>query len=258
MVLLWILMAMGTVHCHSQCSELQYRGESGCCSKCSAGSYVEKDCTGTTETICARCEENEYTDTANGMPHCLKCPNCAEEMGLTEMERCTATSPRTCRCAQGFHCEQDTGIGECRLCKHNVTCPSGEGAIDTGTDPRNIVCEPCADGFFSSLPSQRACQPWTRCEELGKETVRAGTLVSDAECGEQVSRLLLTISLVLAAAVVCSLSLLLIYIWRSRHKDSLANLKERIEESKPSLLTTHTREQEQRALKAQFLKPVDV
>ncbi|XP_067833559.1 tumor necrosis factor receptor superfamily member 5-like isoform X2 [Heptranchias perlo] len=215
MFLAWILLLLGCVQSERACYNHEYQFEEKCCRKCEAGSFVERDCTSTTETVCTPCADGGYTDALNGLRHCLRCPICDREHHLTELEPCTPVKPTRCVCDEGFHCNGFSENGECTSCKQNVMCGVGEGATTSGSNPQVIHCEPCPDGSFSNIPSQRPCRPWTRCEELGMETVKAGSPVSDSECGESSH---LTIVLVLGAAVICSLMLLLTYCCRKKHK----------------------------------------
>ncbi|XP_072334784.1 tumor necrosis factor receptor superfamily member 5-like isoform X2 [Scyliorhinus torazame] len=207
----------GSVYSQSSCSDLEYRSETQCCRKCAAGSYVMRDCSPTAETLCVSCRQGEYMDVWNGLMNCLRCSDCDPDYGFKEWQSCTASQPRLCNCADGFYCEKRTDDGGCKSCKRRLICQTGEGTIITGSDMNQAVCKPCPEGFFSSRPSESPCDPWARCEELGMETVSAGSTVSDTECGPRANNSLLAIAMGLGAAVTCS-CILLTFICICKHR----------------------------------------
>ncbi|XP_041038383.1 tumor necrosis factor receptor superfamily member 5-like isoform X2 [Carcharodon carcharias] len=221
MFAVWMMLCVASVGAQSSCSSLQYQGDDRCCSKCPAGSYVLRDCTHTAETFCTACRKGEYMDAMNGQMHCLKCSHCDQEYGFKELQNCTATRPRICSCAEGFDCEHKSDEGGCKTCKRRLTCQTGEGAVTTGSHTNGTVCKPCLEGFFTSHPSGQPCQPWTRCEELGMETLQVGSPVSDSECGHRQANSLLGIAVGLSAAVIISSTLLLVYIYIQKRRGTI-------------------------------------
>ncbi|XP_041038384.1 tumor necrosis factor receptor superfamily member 5-like isoform X3 [Carcharodon carcharias] len=159
------------------------------------------------------------------------CSKCPAEYGFKELQNCTATRPRICSCAEGFDCEHKSDEGGCKTCKRRLTCQTGEGAVTTGSHTNGTVCKPCLEGFFTSHPSGQPCQPWTRCEELGMETLQVGSPVSDSECGHRQANSLLGIAVGLSAAVIISSTLLLVYIYIQKRRGSMI-LKDKKEPSR--------------------------
>ncbi|XP_051865845.1 tumor necrosis factor receptor superfamily member 14-like [Pristis pectinata] len=154
-------------------------------------------------------------DSPSGQIACLRCRACDPDHGEVEQSPCTPSTPTTCSCAPGFVCSNLSPEVGCLSCTRDP-CPAGQGVSKAGNDSWGSWCEPCAQGTFSSSPSQEPCTPWTKCGDRGLQTLRAGSPVSDAVCGREEISTLQTLAVALSGAVVGSLLLATVYVVRRR------------------------------------------
>ncbi|XP_078063430.1 tumor necrosis factor receptor superfamily member 5-like [Mustelus asterias] len=250
------LLFLGAVHCHSSCSKQQYQGNHQCCHMCPAGSYVRRECNVSAESQCAPCGQGEYMDDWNGLLNCLKCSSCDQDYGFKELQACTPSRARKCGCRDGFYCEKRNEDGECTTCKRLI-CKIGEGPVRTDSGNNRTECKPCQQGFFSDSASESPCGPWTQCEDLGLETLRAGSAASDTECGIRTDSPLLSIALGLGVTVIVSFTLLLTYTCIRKHRGSSANIEEK-KEPKPPLMSKDYRVREKEYLNSEGKKIMDL
>lgn len=64
-------------------------------------------------------------------------------------------------------------------CKPWTDCDPSEFVEEEGSDVEDRVCEPCADGYFSTVTNASSCVEHSSCEF---STATAGTAMSDAIC----------------------------------------------------------------------------
>uniref|UniRef100_A0A3Q0QTQ1 Tumor necrosis factor receptor superfamily, member 11a, NFKB activator n=1 Tax=Amphilophus citrinellus TaxID=61819 RepID=A0A3Q0QTQ1_AMPCI len=104
-----------------QCDDKHYLKGSRCCKKCQPGHYVYSHCTDSLQTICFKCNNDEYQPDWNEEKVCFKQKFCDEG----EYLRFYTEEP--CRCYPGFQCSSIN----CEYCEKIPTCPPGEGLQPT-------------------------------------------------------------------------------------------------------------------------------
>ncbi|KAK2898503.1 hypothetical protein Q8A67_009921 [Cirrhinus molitorella] len=119
----------------------------------------------------AKCNNAEYE--ING--EC--CPMCDPGNGLREKRACTPITNTVCEPLPGYYCIDL--LSNCKKAMKHSTCSSGQYASQNGTEFSDTVCDYCPAGSYSD---GTFCKLHTKCESLGKTTVKAGTETSDAEC----------------------------------------------------------------------------
>ncbi|KAM9350298.1 tumor necrosis factor receptor superfamily member 14-like [Symphorus nematophorus] len=150
-----------------------------------SGNRVKTDCTELRSTYCLPCTEGTYMNRANGLRQCFPCNNCNEGSGLKMKMSCTTTADAVCELLEGFFCIDYTDDGCAEAQKHR-RCKPGQYISQTGTSSRDTECSDCRDGTFSD-GRLTSCQPHTQCESLNLQLIKAGTVSTDAECGERSS-----------------------------------------------------------------------
>lgn len=158
------------------------------------------DCTDFKGTQCLRCTKGEFLDTWNRERRCHAHRYCDPHLGLRVQKEGTLETDTTCVCEEGRHCANDA----CEQCDLHTSCGPGFGVKQMGTGVSDTICEPCPDGFFSSVSSAfEKCHPWTSCESKYLVERQAGTNVTDAVCGFQDrSRALLVIPIIIGIVIV--------------------------------------------------------
>ncbi|KAF4110044.1 hypothetical protein G5714_009296 [Onychostoma macrolepis] len=149
-----------------------------CCSMCAPGNRVYWHCFEDASTTCAPCPASTYTDEPNRLTTCLPCTVCEENQTLGVKKACTQSSNTVCGPLKGFYCINQNQKGSCRLALKHSTCSPGQYISETGTEFSDTVCDDCPTGSYSD---GTLCKLHTKCESLGKTTVKAGTETS-AEC----------------------------------------------------------------------------
>lgn len=145
------------------------------CNRCPPGSHMVAHCTATTQTQCADCPSDYFTELWNYLPRCLYCHSFCT--GNQEVEReCSPTSERLCRCKEGFYSADD-------FCIQHRQCGPGHGVQTRGSVNTDTVCEKCSDGFFSaSTSSLDACVKHGECAS-GQIALLPGSTYHDTVCG---------------------------------------------------------------------------
>lgn len=132
-------------------------------------------CTATTQTECAPCQGEHFTELWNYLPRCLYCSNFCFDNQEVETE-CSPVSNRVCRCKEGFYKTSD-------FCIRHTECGPGQGVQTKGTSETNTVCEKCAEGYFSSSTSALdSCVNHQQCA-LGQIVLLTGSVYHDTVCG---------------------------------------------------------------------------
>ncbi|XP_072334752.1 tumor necrosis factor receptor superfamily member 3-like [Scyliorhinus torazame] len=157
-----------------------------CCSKCPPGTFKVKSCSNDQDTQCELCRPGSYTEVWNFISGCLSCRGlCKAELGLIQLQECTATTKRKCVCGPGTYCKSkvDESDTTCSHCVQHSSCPPGQGVRISGNYNANTVCTTCPAGAFSNVSSAtQRCQTHTDCLALRKLTARPGNASADAEC----------------------------------------------------------------------------
>lgn len=170
--------------CCSACARAEYEMSNGeCCPMCAPGNRVYRDCTEYTSTTCVPCMGATFLDAPNGLKECFICTECDPGLGLRVKTACTRTSDAVCEPLEEHYCTNENR-GSCIKALKHTKCSPGEYIKQIGTAKKNTLCGKCAEGTYSN-GSIQTCQPHSKCEDLGLREKKAGTAVSDAECGEK-------------------------------------------------------------------------
>nr|XP_046254034.1 tumor necrosis factor receptor superfamily member 14-like [Scatophagus argus] len=165
------------------CRRLEYQMGNRCCPKCLPGSRVKTHCTEFRPPSCQRCTEGTFMNHPTDLSQCFTCTNCDAASGLKLKTSCTATSDAVCEPLEGFYC-MDSAEEGCKAAEKHSSCQPGQYISQRGTALRDTECSDCSEGTYSdgTFPS---CQPHTQCESVHLQLIKAGTVSTDAECGEQ-------------------------------------------------------------------------
>ncbi|KAG7453491.1 hypothetical protein JOB18_021067 [Solea senegalensis] len=237
-----LLCVISVCRGRSRCIPSYYQAGTECCPKCSPGEYVRADCADESSTKCNPCEDGTFNDVFSGFKRCLNCISCApdkdlfvvmEEVcavqlylfahtphtnlctfshvidsfndylcvlstasGLKTVSPCTRTRDALCEPLEGFYCIKSKGL-YCDAAEKHRQCKPGQYIRDNGTALTDTVCTDCSAGTFSD-GTFTTCRPHTQCENL----LREGTALADAECGEGVSSINVTVVIVVVVLLV--------------------------------------------------------
>nr|XP_046253988.1 tumor necrosis factor receptor superfamily member 5-like isoform X2 [Scatophagus argus]XP_046253989.1 tumor necrosis factor receptor superfamily member 5-like isoform X2 [Scatophagus argus]XP_046253990.1 tumor necrosis factor receptor superfamily member 5-like isoform X2 [Scatophagus argus] len=181
-----MILVMNVFRGHSlTCRRLEYQMGTECCSMCLPGSRVKTHCTEFRPPSCQRCTEGTFMNHPTDLSQCFTCTNCDAASGLKLKTSCTATSDAVCEPLEGFYC-MDSAEEGCKAAEKHSSCQPGQYISQRGTALRDTECSDCSEGTYSdgTFPS---CQPHTQCESVHLQLIKAGTVSTDAECGEQSS-----------------------------------------------------------------------
>ncbi|KAL6459121.1 hypothetical protein MHYP_G00325930 [Metynnis hypsauchen] len=230
--------------CFGPCQRAEYEVNGECCPMCAAGNHVYRHCTVDTSTTCVPCPESSYTDEPNGLIKCCSCTVCDYGQGLRVKAPCTRSSDTVCEPLDGYYCTEQHRGGCKRAMKHK-NCSPGQYIKQKGTSFKDTECAECPDGTFSS-GSLQICQQHSKCEDLGLTEIKAGTLSSDAECGNKTPaglRAGIMVSVLVAVAVAVAVLMFL----KIKHKtfqhaagDDETGRRQDIELEEPATQTTVT------------------
>uniref|UniRef100_G3SLA2 TNFR-Cys domain-containing protein n=1 Tax=Loxodonta africana TaxID=9785 RepID=G3SLA2_LOXAF len=141
------------------------------CSMCPPGHFVQNFCTKTSDTVCAPCEDNTYTQLCNRVSECLSC-NSRCSSNQVEVQACTREQNRICTCKQGWYCVLGRPEG-CRVCAPQPKHLPGSGAAKSGTATPKVSCTACAPGTFSDRTS--STDPCRRNRNCSSVTIPGNT-----------------------------------------------------------------------------------
>nr|XP_046253977.1 tumor necrosis factor receptor superfamily member 14-like isoform X2 [Scatophagus argus]XP_046253978.1 tumor necrosis factor receptor superfamily member 14-like isoform X2 [Scatophagus argus] len=181
-----MILVMNVFRGHSlTCRRLEYQMGNRCCPMCPLGFRVDTYCTEYRSTSCLRCTEGTFMNHHTDLPQCYTCTSCDAASGLKLKTSCTATSDAVCEPLEGFYC-MDSAEEGCKAAEKHSSCQPGQYISQRGTALRDTECSDCSEGTYSdgTFPS---CQPHTQCESEHRQLIKAGTVSTDAECGEQSS-----------------------------------------------------------------------
>ncbi|KAG7453487.1 hypothetical protein JOB18_021067 [Solea senegalensis] len=191
-----LLCVISVCRGRSRCIPSYYQAGTECCPKCSPGEYVRADCSDESSTKCNPCEDGTFNDVFSGLKQCLHCTSCAPDSGLRIARPCTRTLDAVCEPLEGFFCIESKGFS-CEAAEKHRQCKPGQYIRDNGTALTDTVCADCSAGTFSD-GTFTTCRPHTQCENL----LREGTALADAECGEGVSSINVTVVIVVVVLLV--------------------------------------------------------
>ncbi|XP_060708020.1 tumor necrosis factor receptor superfamily member 9-like [Hemiscyllium ocellatum] len=134
-------------------------GKSTCCSKCPPGTFMQEDCTDSSDSICVPCASGSYAKDWNNMYSCIGCTKCNDD-GVKYKRECATTLDAQCECIEGYRCTDKN----CRICDLKV--------------PKS---KPCSPGTFSDTGIE-PCRQWTNCTALGYLEIVPASLTRDAQC----------------------------------------------------------------------------
>nr|XP_046254015.1 tumor necrosis factor receptor superfamily member 14-like isoform X1 [Scatophagus argus] len=179
-----MILVMNVFRGHSlTCRRLEYQIGTECCPMCPPGNRVKTHCTEASTTSCQSCTEGTFMNHPTGHVKCFTCTSCDAASGLKLKTSCTATSDAVCEPLEGFYC-MDSAEEGCKAAEKHSSCQPGQYISQRGTALRDTECSDCSEGTYSdgTFPS---CQPHTQCESEHRQLIKAGTVSTDAECGEQ-------------------------------------------------------------------------
>ncbi|KAG7453498.1 tumor necrosis factor receptor superfamily member 14-like isoform X1 [Solea senegalensis] len=191
-----LLCVISVCRGRSLCISSYYQAGNECCPKCSPGEYVRADCSDESSTQCNPCDDGTFNDGYSRLKRCLNCTSCAPDSGLRIARPCTRTLDAVCEPLEGFFCIKSKGL-YCETAEKHRQCKPGQYIRDNGTALTDTVCTDCSAGTFSD-GTFTTCRPHTQCENL----LREGTALADAECGEGVSSINVTVVIVVVLLVV--------------------------------------------------------
>ncbi|XP_077998795.1 tumor necrosis factor receptor superfamily member 6B-like [Glandiceps talaboti] len=177
-----IFFVTGLGQVHARCTKTdplqkQFKNENRLCDLCPPGYYMLKACTRTLHggTRCVRCPDDHYMPYNNSCPSCLLCTYpCRHNTFFVEVQPCTSTQNRVCKCSAGLYLLGDTCTP--------VTCPPGQ-KVALKEFP---VCRPCPTMTFSSGNNNSTfCTPKTDCIALGLQVKWKGNKTHDAVCQDE-------------------------------------------------------------------------
>nr|XP_061789645.1 tumor necrosis factor receptor superfamily member 11B-like [Nerophis lumbriciformis] len=152
-----------------------YTGLTLACKKCPPGTHMSAHCTAATQTQCAPCKDEHFTELWNYLPKCLYCNNFCVGDKVVETE-CSSRSNRVCQCKEGYYMMYD-------YCNRHSECDPGHGVLTRGTSKSDTMCQKCSSGYFSaSYSAIEACAKHTKCasEQL---VLLNGSSTQDTVCG---------------------------------------------------------------------------
>ncbi|XP_036435655.1 tumor necrosis factor receptor superfamily member 14-like [Colossoma macropomum] len=188
------------------CARAEYEMEDGeCCPMCAPGNRVYRHCTEDTSTTCVPCFDSTFIDAPNGLRECFHCTVCDPGRGLRVKTACTRSSDTVCEPLDGYYCTNEHS-GSCILAQKHTKCNPGQYIKYRGTAFKDTERAECADGTFSN-GSLHICQPHSKCEDLGLTEIKAGTLSTDAECGNKtpaglIAGIIVQVVVIIAVAVI--------------------------------------------------------
>ncbi|XDV49140.1 hypothetical protein PO909_018444 [Leuciscus waleckii] len=194
------LLIMKIMLCVATCNNAEYDINGECCPMCDPGKRVYRHCDETTSTTCVSCLVMTYTNIPNGLTKCLPCSVCDESNRLRIKQACTFKSNTVCEPLPGYYCIDQ----HCSKAMKHSTCSPGQYVNQTGTEFSDTVCNDCPVGSYSD---GTLCNLHTKCESLGKITVKTGTQTSDAECSNGTP-----LPIVLSVIVVCVVLFVIIVV----------------------------------------------
>ncbi|XP_054868859.1 tumor necrosis factor receptor superfamily member 14-like isoform X2 [Amphiprion ocellaris] len=197
------------------CHPAEYQIGNECCPMCPAGSRVKTDCTEFRSTSCLPCLDGTFVDKPTGQKKCFDCTNCdAEGLGLKVKTSCTTTSDAVCEPLDGFYCIDPRGNNCVAAQKHRI-CHPGQYINQKGTASTDTVCSDCSTGTFSD-GTFTSCQPHFQCESVNLQLIKAGTVSTDAECGEKSSNV--TVAVIISVVLFLLISAGLVSFFYFRRK----------------------------------------
>ncbi|XP_067287290.1 tumor necrosis factor receptor superfamily member 1B [Pseudorasbora parva] len=164
--------------CDNSTSEYYLKNLKICCSKCKPGTHLEVQCNENADTICAPCEDGQYSDLFTYFQNCFSCPSCKEDRGLIYGKKCSADTKPVCVCKPGMFCYNYDFSNECERCRKYKSCKPGEHITSRGSPKADVKCEPCPSGTFSNHINAESCQPHTKCGSV----LRLGNSTADTQC----------------------------------------------------------------------------
>ncbi|KAK7119091.1 hypothetical protein R3I94_021063 [Phoxinus phoxinus] len=168
--------------CDNTTTEYYEKNQQICCSKCKPGTRLEKECTASSDSICAPCPDGQYLDQFNHNNNCFSCRRCKDVKGLAYHTDCSADTQTVCVCKPGLMCVKTGSDSECDHCKKYTprSCKPGERIIRKGSSKADFMCEPCPSGTFSNRSNAELCQPHTQC--YGGSVLSPGNSKADTQC----------------------------------------------------------------------------
>ncbi|XP_060737641.1 uncharacterized protein LOC132853721 [Tachysurus vachellii] len=178
------------------------------------GSHVYRHCTEFVSTTCVPCVDS-FTSEPTDLLQCFSCAVCDSGQGLQVKTACTRISDTVCEPLEGLYCT-NYEKGSCTQAVEHTQCSPGQYIKQKGTAREDAECAECKNGTYSD-GSLEMCKLHTKCEDLGLEAIKPGTMISDVECGNKINLVALIVGIIVFIAVVAVVVVLFVKI---RHEFS--------------------------------------
>uniref|UniRef100_A0A4W4DQ42 TNFR-Cys domain-containing protein n=1 Tax=Electrophorus electricus TaxID=8005 RepID=A0A4W4DQ42_ELEEL len=173
-------VSLNFVMCACVCDRAEYEINGECCPRCAPGNRVSQHCTMDTSTTCISCLASTYIDKPSGLSKCLTCTICDAGQGLRTKAACTQFSDTLCEPLEGHYCIGKNKWSYTKALGHSK-CNAGQFIKQRGTPSSDTVYDDCKGETYSN---GSLCLPYTSCEALGLEEIKARTPSSDSQCGK--------------------------------------------------------------------------
>ncbi|XP_074478565.1 tumor necrosis factor receptor superfamily member 11A [Sebastes fasciatus] len=243
----WITCVLVTFYAQNavskslQCNETHYLRGSRCCKRCEPGFRVFSDCTDSQQTICVKCNRDEYQPGWTEKTRCLQQKFCDPGKGFMVQPQ-NPLAEELCRCSSGLQCYPIN----CEYCERIPTCGAGFGLeVDLESTNGRKTCVECKKGFFSADNSAEQCKQWTNCKAEGKSETQPGSAQADAVCGPPFSggpgaASSWVIVSVLSVITVLCLLILLLFCYKDKLKLLSVNLRSCVQNLKRTRIQQET------------------
>ncbi|XP_060738186.1 tumor necrosis factor receptor superfamily member 14-like [Tachysurus vachellii] len=163
---------------------------------------------------------DSFTSEPTDLLQCFSCAVCDSGQGLQVKTACTRISDTVCEPLEGMYCT-NYEKGSCTQAVEHTQCSPGQYIKQKGTAREDAECAECKNGTYSD-GSLDMCRQHTKCEDLGLEAIKPGTMISDVECGNKINLVALIVGIIVFIAVVAVAVVLFVKI---RHKISRRSVR---------------------------------
>ncbi|XP_052434085.1 tumor necrosis factor receptor superfamily member 1A [Carassius gibelio] len=144
------------------CPENEYWNNKGfCCDKCHAGFKLKEECPkNNTRSLCVKCENGTFLETANHYDKCFSCRKCSKANSI-ELSPCTFKRNRECGCKPTYYFNNlSPSDWECSRCRK---CGPGQLTVAECGEKQNTKCQ-CKENHYA-VPGKNLCLPCAECQD---------------------------------------------------------------------------------------------